>query len=395
MMKIFKIFIYLSLTLLIICVPLYSGARILLPGWLKEYISSSLPSGSELQIGEMISTTNMGISYKNLVFKNNNENLQINLKDIILEPNISISKPVNFKISSGIIRSKNAEFLVTNLNGKILVGSYRNKDFSILGNLKELKEKEKSVFNNINFLINGIITNQKKFTAAAEEIDIKFLSPKGLVKVKLNNLDLTGDFGKELKTKIEATNLRLDLSNVGRGNANRILIGEKVLLNLDLAERKVWQMPIEFKAENIKAVSGEIGSRLDIKALGIWKNATIKCDLYDVLSNRKECGKLIDVVGIDLKFKDNDNQGTFEFLADGFCVTPNAGCQQIIDSSIRTKNTSEVISKTMVSGLLDPILGGVLLGALLSSPDDSDTYDHNAKIKVIGNSIMLNGKSII
>mgnify|MGYP001178763743 CR=1 FL=1 len=135
MMKIFKIFIYLSVTLLIICVPLYSGARILLPGWLKEYISSSLPSGSELQIGEMISTPNLGISYKDLVFRNNNENFQINLKDIILEPNISISKPVNFKISSGIIRSKDTEFIVTNLNGKILVSSYRNKDFSILGNL--------------------------------------------------------------------------------------------------------------------------------------------------------------------------------------------------------------------------------------------------------------------
>ena len=394
-MKIFRILIYLSLTLLIICVPLYSGARILLPGWLKEYIGSSLPSGSELQIGEMISTPNLGISYKDLVFKNNNENFQINLKDIILEPNISISKPVNFKISSGIIRSKNAKFSVTNLNGKILVSSYRNKDFSISGNLKELKEKEKSVFNNINFLINGIITEQKKITAVAEEIDVKFLSPNGLVEVKLNNFNLTGDFGKELKTKIEAKNLKLDLSNIGRGNPNRILIGKKVLLNLDLAERKVWQMPIEFKAENIEAISGEIGSRLDIKAIGIWKNASINCELYDILSNRKECGKLVDVVGIDLKFKDANNQGTFEFSADGFCVTPNAGCQQIIDSSIRTKNTTEVISKTMVSGLLDPMLGGVLLGALLSSPDISNNYDHNAKIKVIGNKILLNGKPII
>ena len=82
-------------------------------------------------------------------------------------------------------------------------------------------------------------------------------------------------FDKELKTKIEATNLRLDLSNVGRGNPNRILIGEKVLLNLDLAEKKFWQMPIEFKAESIKAISGEIGSRLDIKATGIWKNAQL------------------------------------------------------------------------------------------------------------------------
>ena len=49
----------------------------------------------------------------------------------------------------------------------------------------------------------------------------------------------------------------------------------------------------------------------------------------------------------------------------------------------------------MISGIIDPILGGVLLGALLSSPDNSEIYDHNAKIKVIGNRIMLNGKPII
>ena len=394
-MKILRIFFYIFLTLLISILPIYGAGRIVIPGWLKNHIMSSLPNGSELQIGQMYSTPKMGVLYKNLIFKNSDQTIQINLNELIIEPNLNLSKPVNFNINSGIIRSKNAEFLVTNLNGKILVSSYRNKDFSILGNLKELKEKEKSVINNINFLINGIIGNQKKITAAAEEIDVKFLSPNGLVEIKLNNFGFTGDFGKDLKTKIEATNLRLDLSNVGRGNPNRILIGEKVLLNLDLAERKFWQMPIEFKAERIKAISGEIGSILNIKATGIWKNATINCDLYDVLSNRNECGKLIDVVGIDLKFKDTDNQGAFEFSADGFCVTPNAGCQQIIDSSIRTKNTTEVISRTMVSGLLDPILGGVLLGALLSSPDNSETYDHNAKIKVIGNKILLNGKPII
>ena len=131
-------------------------------------------------------------------------------------------------------------------------------------------------------------------------------------------------------------------------------------------------MPIVFKAESNKAISGEIGSRLDIKATGIWKNATIKCDLYDVLSYRNECGKLIDVIGIDLKFKDTDNQGAFEFSADGYCVTPNAGCPQLIESSIKTKNTAEIVSKTMLTGIIDPLLGGILLGALLSSPNTSE-----------------------
>ena len=94
--------------------------------------------------------------------------------------------------------------------------------------------------------------------------------------------------------------------------------------------------------------------------------------------------------------KDTDNNGNFEFSADGYCVTPNAGCPQLIESTIKTKNTAEIISKTMLTGILDPLLGGVLLGALLSSPSTSeDRFDHKANIKVIGNKILLNGKPII
>ena len=96
-MKILRIFIYLFITLLVILVPIYGTARIILPNWLKNYVSSSLPPGSELLIGEMESTPNMGVLYKNLVFKNNNQSIQLSLQDLILEPNLSISKPANFK----------------------------------------------------------------------------------------------------------------------------------------------------------------------------------------------------------------------------------------------------------------------------------------------------------
>ena len=394
-MKILRIFIYLFITLLVILVPIYGTARIILPNWLKNYVSSSLPPGSELLIGEMESTPNMGVLYKNLVFKNNNQSIQLSLQDLILEPNLSISKPANFKINSGIIKTNKSEFSIKNLSGNILISSYKDKDVSILGNVKEFKEVDKSIFNNIEFLINGIIDSQKKINVAAEYIDLKFLSPNGIVRLNLNDVNVVGNILEQLDAKINAKNLTVDLSAIGRGNPNRILMGENILLDFELIEKENWKMPINFKADKIKAISGEIGSRLDLKAEGIWKNNTIKCELYDVISKRKECGRLIDVVGIDLKFKDTDNKGAFEFSADGFCVTPNAGCQQIINSSIRTKNTAEVISKTMISGLIDPILGGVLLGALLSSPDNSEIYDHNAKIKVIGNRIMLNGKPII
>ena len=395
-MKILRIFIYLCITLLVIFVPIYGTARIVLPNWLKNYIGSSLPPGAELQIGEMESTPNMGVSYKNLVFKNNKENIQLNLQDLILEPNLSISKPANFNINSGIIKTKKAEFSFKNLSGNILISSYKDNNISVLGNIKEIKEIDKAIFNNIEFLINGIIDNQKKINVRAEFVDLKFLSPNGLVRLKLNDVNVAGNILEQLDAKINAKNLTVDLSQIGRGNPNRILIGENIFLDLGLIENENWQMPINFKVDTIKAKAGKIGSELDIKGLGIWKNASIRCDLNEMLSGNEKCGKLIDVIKIGLKFKDTDNNGNFEFSADGYCVTPNAGCPQLIESSIKTKNTAEIISKTMLTGILDPLLGGVLLGALLSSPNNSeDSFDHKANIKVIGNKILLNGKPII
>ena len=395
-MKMLRIFIYLFITLLVILVPIYGTARIILPNWLKNYVSSSLPPGSELLIGEMESTPNMGVLYKNLVFKNNNQSIQLSLQDLILEPNLSISKPANFKINSGIIKTNKSEFSIKNLSGNILISSYKDKDVSILGNVKELKEVDKSIFNNIEFLINGIIDSQKKINVAAEYIDLKFLSPNGIVRLKLNDVNVVGNILEQLDAKINAKNLTVDLSEIGRGNPNRILTGENILLYLELIEKENWQMPINFKADNIKAKAGTIGSELDIRGLGIWKNASIRCDINKMLSGNEKCGKLIDVVKIGLKFKDTDNNGNFEFSADGYCVTPNAGCPQLIESSIKTKNTAEIISKTMLTGFLDPLLGGVLLGALLSSPNNNgDSFDHKANIKVIGNKILLNGKPII
>ena len=395
-MKILKIFIYLFITLLVIFVPIYGTARILLPNWLKNYVSSSLPPGAELQIGEMESTPNMGVSYKNLIFKNKKDNIQLNLQDLILEPNLSISKPANFYINSGIIKTKKAEFSFKNLSGDILISSYKENNISVLGNIKEFKEVDKAIFNNIEFLINGIIDNQKKINVRAEYVDLKLLSPNGLVRLKLNDINVSGNILEQLDAKINAKNLTVDLSQIGRGNPDRILIGENIFLDLGLIEKENWQMPINFKVDKIKAKAGKIGSELDIKGLGIWKNASIRCDLNEMLSGNEKCGKLIDVIKIGLKFKDTDNNGNFEFSADGYCVTPNAGCPQLIESSIKTKNTTEIISKTMLTGILDPLLGGVLLGALLSSPNNSgDSFDHKANIKVIGNKILLNGKPII
>ena len=75
----------------------------------------------------------------------------------------------------------------------------------------------------------------------------------------------------------------------------------------------------------------------------------LKIVFYTIFFWQKRMWKIIDVVGIGLNLI--DIKGKFEFSADGLCNT-KCWLSTTIESSIRTKNTAEVISKTMISGVL-------------------------------------------
>ena len=103
---------------------------------------------------------------------------------------------------------------------------------------------------------------------------------------------------------------------------------------------------------------------------------------------------MIDVTGIFLNLEEAGGQALF--LGDGFCVTPNAGCPQRIETEIKTRQTAKIFSNIMMSGVINPLVGGIILGSLLSSPaKDGSEFDHQAKIKVTGSQIFINGKPII
>ena len=145
---------------------------------------------------------------------------------------------------------------------------------------------------------------------------------------------------------------------------------------------------------NLSSPLGKIGNSLKLEATGVWKNEQAFCQLKDIMNNNAKCGRMTDVIDTHLQFKQND--GNFNFSGNGYCVTPRAGCPQIIESEIKTRNTADIVSKVMLSGIIDPLIGGIILGALLSDPTNkNDEYDHKANIKVEGNKIYLNGKPII
>ena len=92
----------------------------------------------------------------------------------------------------------------------------------------------------------------------------------------------------------------------------------------------------------------------------------------------------------------DDEVGRLSFSGDGFCVAPNSGCRQEINASIQSTNTAEIFSNIMRTGLINPLIGGVMLGGLLSSPSDTlSDYDHKLKLNVIGSQILLNDEPLI
>ena len=393
-MRFFRFSGYLILALVLLLGPLYGAGRIILPEWIKGQMASVLPSGAKLSVGEMFSTAKMGVLYKNFVFELEDGSLSISADDLLIEPNLSFSKPANISIGKGLVKSGETDIFIKDFNAAVVLGNVQASELSLFGKIKEIGGEEKTILSNIDFLIQGLSSLEKKITANAKHLNLKLMAPKGPVSVDLSDINLKASLGKALSLALSADQSKLDLSSLGAGNPNRILNGKKVFIDVNLLEGEHWTLPVKAKIEELSSPVGRLGSSLKLQAKGIWKYAQQRCSLSGIMEGNPECGKMTDVVDIGLKFE--EGTGNLYFTADGYCVTPNAGCPQAIESLIRTKNTADILSKVIVSGVLDPIVGGIILGALLSAPGvDSPEYDHQASIKVQGNRVFLNGKPII
>ena len=109
-----------------------------------------------------------------------------------------------------------------------------------------------------------------------------------------------------------------------------------------------------------------------------------KLRIFDLLNGSANCGIPKDFLDTSISISDG-NRGSVSITGNGICVTPLSNCSQQIEAIVRSRNTAEIFSKIMMSGFINPLLGGVLLSGLLTNPDNSDEqYDHKVKIEVIG-----------
>ena len=393
-MRFFRFIGYFIIIILLLLVPLYGGVRIFLPEWVKGQLASMLPDDATLKIGEISSTARMGVLYKDLVYERINTNTKIVLDNLVIEPNLDLKKPAQISIKEGFVSQDQLEFKIKDLMAEVVLENFNTDNMSVYGKIKEIEGLDKSFISNLDFLVKGLTNFEKSVSAQIEDLEANFILPKGPVSVQLSSLNLNTKIAEDLKVEMDAKKSMFDLSALGTGNPNRKLNSDEISLNFNLFVKDNWILPLAIDVMNLSSPLGEIGNSLKLEATGVWKNEQAFCQLKDIMNNIAKCGRMTDVIDTHLQFKQND--GNFNFSGNGYCVTPRAGCPQIIESEIKTKNTADIISKVILSGIIDPLIGGVILGALLSDTSQGgENFDHKASIKVQGNAIFLNGKPLL
>ena len=374
--------------------PLYAAARILIPEWLKSQISSNLPPGSSVKFGEIKTNNLMGVKISSLVFTDNLNAYSIVIDNLNVLPNFSTVEPAIFTSSNLEIISNQNKVVFTKLKGTISFNSnYKKENLILSGDFKQVTSEDKIIANNINFILEGIFSNKKNINVIADNMLIDYQSPMGKINIKGHNLVLDTKIRNTFISDLALDNFKLDLSNLGSGNLDRIINGEELTGKVELNKDGNWVMPIEFISKNLSSPQVSNIDLLSFNAKGEWPNSKANCTWHELFFNEVSCGRMINVRELFVSLMDNNNKLIIE--GDGLCVAPQSGCPQNINSNIYSKGTSPVFSKIMMTGIINPIVGGILLASLLSSPNlTNENIEHQVQLEILGSQILVNGKKI-
>ena len=178
-------------------------------------------------------------------------------------------------------------------------------------------------------------------------------------------------------------------------DSQKKILVDDITMYLDLYQSKNWQALLNFDLNSIISNQTTLAQKISISSLVNWSESNSDCSYTDLLSNKSECGLIRDFINNTVSVYDGMG-GILNIIGDGICVTPNAGCLQRINAEIKTKKTTQVLTPIMTSGVINPLLGGILISGLLSSPHEEDTnYDHKIKMNVTGSKILINNKPLL
>jgi hypothetical protein len=387
-----KIFLSLILFFILVSLPIYAATRILLPDWLKEKVSVSLPMGTELHVGKVSSLYDLTILYEDVVYQTPTYKMEFD--KFFIEPRVDMNSPLVLKVETLELTTELNNATFRNLEIKIVFPDISFDDVLLDGQISQIEGPYKSILLDSKFIFEGLKKANKILDFKIENFSSEIVTSKVVLKLKANKMVSKLHFNEKLSLTSNANNVGFELVLEDPNPISRTLESQNVSLDFDFVKTNVWNLPIRFRASSILSPRGHVVDTGELNARGRWNEASLDCNLSEMLTFSENCGKMIDV--LDLSISLEDKNGNVNFKGNGFCVAPKSGCRQRINSEISSKSTAEIFSQFMSSGLINPLVGGVILGGLLGSPSAvNQEYDHSIQLDMIGSQILLNGKPLI
>ncbi len=394
-LKISKYFLYIIFLSSLLLLPIYGAARLFLPEYIKKEIINNLPKGSTLSIGSISSKADLTLVFENVIYKSNNNNLIVQTKFIELSPKLSLSQPLNIKTEELYFNQPNFSGNLKNFEATLLVEKGEEKQLSIIGEAKKMEALDTFEFSGLEFLLNGINEKNKIINVEAKSVIFEFKNQLAYFILKGDNVSAYNEMNKDrFSLKADFQDFELNVLKPDQASDEKVIFSNLGKFKMDLYKEKNWQAPISFYLEKIRTSRSEIAENLEISTVGHWSKGELNCSYLDLLRNNKICGIIRDFVKTNISMKDR-NGGFLKVNGNGICVTPNANCPQRITAEIKSKKTTQIFSNIMLSGLINPLLGGVLLSGLMTSPEiNEDRYDHSVFFEMIGNKILINNNPL-
>ena len=375
-----------------VVVPLYGAGRLLLPDLIKNRIAENLPSGSSLNIGKIESKSDLSILYENISFSHMNSDVFV--PQMVVKPQISLQSPLQIIAPTIIMKIGAHRAIFQNSNIRVLISLSKMKDIQLDGNIEALDASALAIISNIDFLIKGFSSENKEFNVISDKAALKYHGPRGPISVTFESLSTDMRINTTIETILNANVVKVDLSELETSITARKFEAFNVKSEFQFQKDKGWVLPMSISATNLSSENSEILKNLHFSAIGRWGKKSEKCNLVDIQRNKMDCDKLIHLTNVD--FFAGDGFGELKFQGDGICVTPRAGCRQKISSTIMAKDTAQIFSNIMRSGTINPLVGGIILGSLLSHPtQENEMFDHMIKFDVQGSQVFINGEPLI
>ena len=395
-MRILRYFFYTIIIFIIILIPFYGAARLILPDYIKKEIIKSLPEGSSLSIGSVNTKADLRIVFENINYISPINNINLLLPKLEILPQFSFNRPIKILATELNYKSINASGKVKELQAEIFFNNNENSQLDLSGKIKEIESSNLIEFSQLKFLLEGVNKKNKFINFYVNKISFNFKNEYGYF--GFTGDDFEGDtvLNENISLNLNIKNLDINLKEIFPINENRVLFSKNGQLTLKVfRDNENWLAPINFKLEKPSSPINDIGEKITVSTVANWSKSDSNCKWVDLFNQNNQCGILRDFLNTNISLKD-DSGGVILIEGNGTCVTPSSNCPQRIDAEIKSRKTTQIFSKIMVSGVVNPLLGGVLLSGLLTSPtEEGETFDHKLNFKMIGAQILLNDKPLL